>query len=88
MTKDTSLIPHGSYCYNKDKVCTYWDLDEELAETLNTTQGCGYCHYMECSDADIVNNMTFNTSVPPNAISAFSLIWDQIKECGINKKEK
>ena len=90
MDKDKTIIPFGDYCYD-DNVCPFWDLNEDLAEEIGTTQGCGYCHYLEKGDYDIVNEMEFEKDTePPEGFptSALSLIWDQVKECGINRYEE
>ena len=70
MKKDISLIPNGSYCYEqKDgKKCIC-----PYFELRNDkpSQNNGYCHYIERGDWQVSSN------------SWDSLLWDQVKECGI-----
>lgn len=77
--KDESLIPSGMYChghivYTKkgtQGICPYWDYDDEKPRQEN-----GYCHFLGWGDwAPIAGN--------GNTGPAFTLLWDQCKECGI-----
>ena len=79
-TKDTSVIPQGSYCYDyigtppemlklgklRVNTCPYWRSIEDQPSQAN-----GYCDYLDKGDFD---GSTF-------------LLWDQCKECGINLDE-
>lgn len=96
MEKDESKIPAGLYCYtyenNEFKICPYWDKVEGGEE-----QADGYCHFMEKSDIDLgreamqssdviisdVNGKEVNKEDVPDFIF-LGLLWDQVKECGIN----
>ena len=74
--KDTSVIPSGMYCYRGTVVCPYWSLREEYPE-----QGNGYCAYLGRGDWEV----EIPEDYPPNfPISPLSLLWDQVKECGVN----
>ena len=78
MTKDTSLIPKGMYCYVPVvpnflgigklviKKCPYWSLDEKHEKQDN-----GYCAYLEKGDWELCGG----------------LLWDACKECGINMED-
>ena len=85
VNKDTSIIPHGAYCYDENGVCPYWSYDKERHE-----QECGYCAYLEKSDYDLNREPRWiepdsDTPVSANELGLpFSLLWDQIKECNIN----
>ncbi len=72
-TKDTSVIPKGVYCYNKDGVCPYWSLREDKPHRRN-----GYCSFLEQGDweVDIPN-------LPEELAPTMSLLWDKVKECDI-----
>jgi hypothetical protein len=78
--KDTSVIPVGSHCYEGDcsKRCPYWS---EIRPTKcdeappgkrrgQCHPGLAHCAYLGKTDEDI---------------GSASLLWDQIKECGVNK---
>jgi hypothetical protein len=82
-SKDTSIIPHGIYCYShtgntvdipgwgqvpETKVCPYWSVRDDQPEQEN-----GYCAYLEVGDWEV---------------PWISLLWDQCKECGINDHEE
>jgi hypothetical protein len=45
MTKDTSVIPHGYYCYDDRGICPYWSSDPSKG-----AQNYGYCSYLEKGD--------------------------------------
>jgi len=73
MSKDTSIIPYGIYCYTsvgwEDGVykvipCPYWSRRTDKPEQEN-----GYCSYLGVGDWDL----------------HIGLLWDQVKECGINE---
>lgn len=76
MSKDTSKIPHGPYCYEiypidflglakkVYRLCPYWSVRAGKRE-----QESGYCSYLEKGDWMEDGTM---------------LLWDQVKECGIN----
>ena len=78
-------IPKGFYCYNIT-CCPFWDMDKNKPEQEN-----GYCHYLKRGDWDI------NPEIYEGAIFCYgkgvkedieglplSLLWDQVKECGVN----
>lgn len=89
MKKDESKIPPGPYCYTyedgKFKVCPYWDTIEGAPEQAN-----GFCHFLSKGDIEIgkeaelidmdTGEVTPWEELPFNP----SLLWDQVKECGIN----
>ena len=90
MSKDTSVIPEGDYCYSrldptdrsKTVNCPYWS---ELQRTehpikegrITTRPGCGYCDYLGKSDNDLKKEGYF-----------MPLLWDQVKECGVKKPRR
>lgn len=72
--KARNIIPNGLYCYTPKQI------DEEtgrmqikacpfLANVNRDTQSSGYCVYMQKGDW---------------GDSGTLLLWDQVKECGIN----
>lgn len=72
--KDKSRIPKGMYCYTIIKVHDEGFLEVEACPYLYNIkekhkQENGYCAYMNFKDWD----------------SGMGLIWDSVKECGINK---
>lgn len=78
-------IPKVDYCYSLPKgsenatggytprriCCPYWDKLEG-----HQYQEDGYCHWMDCGDYFQDEN-----GVPNGTM----LLWDQVKECGLNK---
>ena len=87
MNKDTSVIPKGLYCEEKKGVCPYWGLTGNRPNQEN-----GYCAYLEKSDWDLNEDAgsieIFSARAFLGFRSAhfikFSMLWDGIKECGIN----
>lgn len=78
---DTSVIPRGYYCYDEKGTCPYWELREDKPKQAN-----GFCKFMGTGDweeeeGDVVDD---HYSLIRNQ-SCSSLLWDQCKECGINK---
>ena len=83
--KDPTLIPEGDYCYSRDPYdldikydCPYW---REIKPTTHDMvdgkkRGChpgiGHCDFLGKSDTD------FKLEGREH-----SLLWDQVKECGI-----
>ena len=63
-------IPTGNYCYNKNGVCPYWEKHPE-----HGAQNDGYCVFLELGDWDADENGM-----------GFTLLWDQCKECDINRR--
>lgn len=75
ITKDSSVIPDGPYCYRligennssktpRSSICPYWSYREDKPRQEN-----GFCAYLESGDWER---------------EGVSLLWDQVKECGIN----
>lgn len=97
MKKDKKLIPKGDYCHHsKDihKLCPYWSMREDLPEQQN-----GYCYYMKKSDYDLNREMDDKdvkiifkgkTEIKKGKDVGinFSMIWDQVKECGEKLNEE
>jgi hypothetical protein len=92
--KDISVIPQGVYCYTYLKdgsyyVCPYWSKIEGGEE-----QADGYCAFLEKGDLDIQNEQEFKDLKTGEITKgselpfATSLLWDQVKECGINDDYK
>ena len=92
MKKDISLIPHGPYCYSESRGrgrCPYWELREDKPSQMN-----GYCHFLEKGDWELHQDSEFTTHNPTtkeliivkgrDVPFPVSLLWDQVKECGIN----
>jgi len=87
------LIPRGQYCHGrKDEVCPFWCRD-----SLMPAREDGYCHYLGQGDQDINEDKkwTQHTQQPDGSWlvsepksshelgEKLSLLWDQVKECGI-----
>jgi len=72
--KNKSVIPHGMYCYTrmgyKNGVYKIKPCPYWDKVEGKPKQGDGYCHYLETGDWEEGN---------------LSLLWDQVKECGINE---
>lgn len=79
MIKDPSLIPQGPYCY---KITSKWKLKSNGLPYYETEkcpywsmredkprQQNGYCSFLDAGDWQEDGTM---------------LLWDQVKECGIN----
>ncbi|MFA5154545.1 MAG: hypothetical protein WC554_18520 [Clostridia bacterium] len=92
--KDTSVIPKGPYCYTYDeageyKLCPYWDTIKGVSKQYN-----GYCSYLEKGDMDLEQEMELTDMKTGEKIKGdklpfpVSLLWDQCKECGINKEDE
>ena len=86
--KSKSNIPKGMYCYDQDGVCPYWSINKDLPEQEN-----GYCSFLDKSDYQRNEELgeiqwqngkgeITRISIPHEI--PMSLIWDQVKECGIN----
>lgn len=75
--KDESVIPAGLYCYDKNGVCPYWSLREDKPKQRN-----GYCSFLERGDWEVTD-----PELPEDhpIQTAHSLLWDQVKECGVNR---
>lgn len=76
--KDQSVIPNGHYCYDENGVCPYWSIREDQPAQRN-----GHCSYLEQGDWEVTNE-----NLPEELQSASSLLWDQVKECGIKLSTK
>jgi hypothetical protein len=96
MEKDKSKIPSGPYCYTYEgdnfKICPYWDTVEGAPEQAN-----GYCKFLEKSDIDLAKEAMESSDVVISDVNGkeldkedipdfifMGLLWDQVKECGIN----
>lgn len=95
MEKDISVIPRGDYCYSivghngvkmQVKYCPYWSLSKE-----HEAQNNGYCSFLEKGDWELNKEKVWGSaSNAKNFQSAekiglpMSLLWDAVKECGIN----
>jgi hypothetical protein len=80
IAKDTRVIPYGPYCYRLTS-----DNDTDEAPRIPRSAVCpywsfredkprqenGYCGFMESGDWES---------------EGMSLLWDQVKECGINQE--
>jgi len=84
--KDRSKIPYGSYCYDKNGICPYWSINSDFPEQYN-----GYCAFLEKGDWDLNREREWidvKTKIKLTADEIglpMSLLWDQVKECGVNE---
>lgn len=69
------IIPKGYYCYDENGVCPYWSIRKDKPHQRN-----GYCSYLKRGDWEFSH-----TDLPKDhpVQTAMSLIWDQVKECGV-----
>lgn len=87
MFKDELKIPKGDYCYNEKGVCPYFS-HKVIAEDVQIP----YCLYLEEGDLGGLTTTEFETLKEELGLSAnelwekypLDLLWDQVKECGIN----
>jgi len=89
MDKDPGRIPQGLYCYDFNGICPYWSRKSDLPIQEN-----GYCAFLEESDFERNEKIGRvacinppNTFIEPHEVP-MSLIWDQVKECGINDDDE
>jgi len=73
---NSDRIPKGCYCYDENGLCPFWRLDENQPYQRN-----GYCEYLQRGDWEAEIPDDFPDGFP---LSALSLLWDQVKECGVN----
>lgn len=83
-------IPKGSYCYQHKKgkyhCCPFWSIDKNREQQAN-----GYCSLMKKGDWNIheetqITDLKTGQSIDKNDLPfSLGLLWDQVKECDINK---
>lgn len=75
MLKDRNLIPRGEYCYKIIEINNNYIKIKpcQYWDKLSgyDNQESGYCHFLGTGDMEENGTM---------------LLWDQVKECGINYK--
>ena len=94
---DKSKIPHGAYCYGeggRDDKCPYWEYVTTIIFYKDSKNNCN--SYDKCEDNDKCGT-SFRTSCKVDVIKCSylnlidkdeeTLLWDQVKECGINEWE-
>jgi len=98
MRKDKRRIPKGLYCYSQNykefkdiKVCPYWSIRRGKPKQNN-----GYCAYLEKGDWDLNNEKRWRRKYTKGKKGPWktayelgfhlSLLWDQVKECGIKEE--
>lgn len=75
------VIPRGMYCYEGSrnpasktyKPCVFWSINKKKAERYESVQAAGYCGFLKSGDW---------------MRKAGGLLFDQVKECGINYDDK
>ena len=94
--KDKTLIPKGVYCYHdsRGERCPYWS-----SVSGRENQEDGYCSFLGKGDYEINREVkeyeitryegdkeikSIERCGPDNP-DCFSLLWDQVKCCGINE---
>lgn len=101
--KDTSIIPFGDYCYTwveppseennrkgKIKTCPY------LTKKEFNGVDVPWCSFLDCGgidnnhdDSDIEKLVQhFGTEEKMNEELPLFLLWDMVKECGVNEPEE
>lgn len=76
---NSKSIPKGMYCYDKNGTCPFFELRNDKPRQMN-----GYCHYMKLGDWEVDPPKDLPENFP---LPAISLLWDMVKECGINLDE-
>lgn len=92
MKKTPYVIPRGPYCYtvgeNGKRIdCPYWSIRKDRPEQMN-----GYCYFLEKGDWELKRDgQWYHADGTPmfeyeikDLPKEYGLIWDQVKECGIN----
>lgn len=74
MAVAAQIVPEGPYCYGKDGRCPYWKRNG-----MKRAQENGYCRLLKTGDWERVRN---------GKRMGFGLLWDQVKECGINDNDE
>lgn len=92
-------IPHGIYCYDSKGLCPYWnykqithDRKDEDYEPISIP----YCSYLNEGDLFNLTKEQFKellryfncTKEELWEKFPLDLLWDQVKECGINDYEE
>lgn len=72
---DKKKIPKGEYCYDEKGNCPYWEIRDDKPNQRN-----GYCKYLKRGDWQAKPGKKWPKGAP---LSALSLLWDQVKECGM-----
>lgn len=77
-----TIIPPGPYCYTLEPsedgarprrvLCAYWKCRGDWPD-----QADGYCRHLKCGDSSKARDRN-------DKRIATMLLWDQVKECGIN----
>lgn len=76
--KDTSVIPYGQYCYE-------WINFDAIDDENSKVRLCPYWSQIE--DKPLQENGYCSYLGRGDEIGHLSLLWDQVKECGINMEE-
>ena len=77
----------GSYS-PRYKICPYWNKNKDKPNQCN-----GYCGYLKQGDWDIEKEKTLTNAKTGEVTRgdkmsfAVSLLWDQVKECGIKTED-
>ena len=87
-------IPKGIYCYDSNGICPFWEKDDNKPYQHN-----GYCYYLgkgdwelnkEYEETSYISYSKNSDEIGEKFVDVMgegfphSLLWDQVKECGIN----
>lgn len=92
MKKDKTLIPEGMYCYSGEHRCPY---RTTIEVGHNNTVLIPYCTYLEEGDVTALNKKEYKILRSYHNCSneelwkkyPLDLLWDSVKECGVNEDE-
>lgn len=92
MSKGTSVIPKGYYCYDEKGVCPYWSIRKDKPEQMN-----GFCSFIKKGDWELGprahpeirwtrGGKPMSEEVSRKLSETIGgILWDQCKECGIKE---
>ncbi len=83
-----NLIPDGIYCYNGKEVCPFYNIIFDHSVSIP------FCSFLKKGDVFGISDGDFRKlcKIHKNAANVWEkysldLLWDQVKECGININE-
>ncbi len=68
------VIPQGIYCYDQNGLCPHWKHRGEFY----------YCEHLKQAHEGNAPEPTTSPDPGYEHVREFSLLWDQVKECGVN----
>lgn len=88
---DDSKIPKGVYCYDEKGVCPYYSQKVVAFDII-----IPYCLYLDQGDLCGLTNEEFlklkkiwaKTDEELYKMFPLDLLWDSVKECGVNEEDE